>query len=193
MVPLPGTVVPTRHVRGALLVASRAQLREAGLFAAYVEHLPEAARRELDGVIAASWVPLETAHAHYRAADALGLAEPAIVSCTRGSGEKVHQVFLATTFRLVRTAGLTPWTAAPAASRIWERVFDGGGIGLQKLGPKEGRLVIVAHSLLRHRYHRVGLRAHTELALGLCCLRGYVRETAHDPETGSMTLLLRWV
>jgi len=193
VVPMPAMLLPTRSVRSTLLIASRTQLRLAGVFDAYTQHLPAFAREALDGVIAASWVPVELAHAHYAAADALDLPEEEIVALTRPSGEKLHQMFFTTAFRLARTAGLTPWTGLPVCLKILDRLFEGSGGALQQLGPKEARGVILAQPLIRHRYFRTGLVTHLDLVLGLCCHRGFIRITSVDTAKGTMALLLRWV
>jgi hypothetical protein len=193
VVPIPAKLEPARTVRSTLLIASRTQLRLAGLFDTYSQHLPEDARRELESVIAASWLPVDLAHAHYAAADALDLPEEDIVALTRPTGEKLHQMFFTTAMRLARTAGLTPWTGLPVCLKILDRLFEGSGGGLQQLGPKEARAVILAQPLVRHRYFRTGLVTHLDLVLGLCCQRGFIRVTSVDAGKGMMTLLLRWV
>jgi len=193
LVPIAATVVPTRAVRGTLLVSSRAQLRRAGLFEAYRCHLSESARTTLDGSIAASWIPIDIAHAHFAAVDALDLLESDILAFTRLAGEQQHHVFLSTALRLVRATGLTPWTALPAFSKIWDRVFEGGALGVQQTGPKDARVVVASHPLVRHRYHRLGLRAHIELMLSFCAERAYVREAEYHPNSGTMAVVARWV
>ena len=193
VVPIPATVTPTRAVRGTLLAASRTQLRQAGLFEAYNRHLSDAARRDLDGAIAASWIPIDVAHAHFAAADALDLPQSDILAFTRAAGERLHQVVLSTALRLARTAGLTPWTALPVFGKIWDRVFEGGALGVQQTGPKDARVVVASHPLVRHRYHRLGLRAHIELMLSFCAERAYVRETEYHPNSGTMAVVARWV
>jgi hypothetical protein len=185
--------VPTRAVRGTLLVSSRAQLRRAGLFEAYRCHLSESARTTLDGSIAASWIPIDIAHAHFAAVDALDLLESDILAFTRLAGEQQHHVFLSTALRLVRATGLTPWTALPAFSKIWDRVFEGGALGIQQTGPKDARVIVAAHPLLRHRCHRIGARSHIELALSFCAKHAYVREAAYDRRNETMTLTARWL
>src|SRR5580704_12438920 len=94
VVPLARPLVRTHMVRGSLLVTSREQLRAAGFFEAYNAHLGEAARRELDGLVAASWLSIELAHDHFTALDAVGLSDSEIFACTRLTAEKLHRTGL---------------------------------------------------------------------------------------------------
>lgn len=180
-------------MRGTLLMAARTQLRLSGLFEAYDRGLTAEARQQLEGVMAGTWTPIALAHAHFAAVDALELSEAAILENQRAGATKLHEVFLSTAFRLVRESGLTPWTGMPALAKVWERMFDGGAVGVQQVGPKDARLHIVAHPLLRYRYHRIGMRAHAEKVLGLCTVRVFVHEVAREASADALTLLARWV
>jgi len=73
VLPLPPRVEPVTHARGSLLVASREQLRAGGVFDAYAAALAPAEREALGQVIAASWIPITLAHAHFEAIDSIGV------------------------------------------------------------------------------------------------------------------------
>jgi len=190
---LPSDVQPVHAVRGTLLAASRAQLRAAGLFDAYADHLSKSVRQELDAFVAASWLPMELAHAHFSAIGALDLDPATIAASTAPVAERLHRVFVSTAFQLLKAGGLTPWAILPTAVKVWDRLFLGGAIGVQQIGPKDGRVVIAGSSLVRHTYHRIGLRMHVQFVVGLASERAHVREVSCDPDLGTLTLLCRWV
>jgi hypothetical protein len=196
LLPLPRALTPPRSARGTLLVTSRTLMRDGGYFDKYSRNLSPSDRERLDAVVPASWISLDLAHAHFEAADLLELPEVVIVTLARGVSERLHQVFLATAFRLVREAGLTPWNGIPTFAKLWARLFDGGALGVEQLGPKDGRLYFAAQPLLRHRYFRIGLRTHVERVFSLCAQHVHmseVRGSRPQDALDAMTLLARWV
>jgi len=76
---------------------------------------------------------------------------------------------------------------------MWNRVFQGGSVGAEELGPKDAHIVFAGNPLVRHRYHRLGLRTHAEFFMNIVATHATVREVSCDPDRGSLTLLARWV
>src|SRR6478672_3851464 len=68
---LPASVPPLTAVRSTLLLAAQESLREAGLFDAYLSHLPPPSRDAAQTVMAGGWIPVSVALDHYDACDAL--------------------------------------------------------------------------------------------------------------------------
>lgn len=190
LVPLPARVEAVTHVRGSLLVASREQLRAGGFFEAYAAALAPAQREALGEVIAASWIAIGLAHAHFEAIDSLGVDPAAVERNTRAVANKLNGVFLATA---VRVAGVTPWSGARILPAAWKRVFRGGAIGLQRVGPKEGTVVASGNPLMKHRYHRSGFRVHVQRGLELFSRRSFVRELSYESDWHELSLRLQWV
>jgi hypothetical protein len=190
VLPLPPRVEPVTHARGSLLVASREQLRAAGVFDAYAAALAPAEREALGQVIAASWIPIALAHAHFEAIDSIGVDPAGVERNTRAVAGKLNGLFLATA---VRAAGMTPWSGARLLPAAWKRVFQGGAVALRKLGPKESLVVVSGNSLMKHRYHRSGFRVHVHRGLELLSRRSFVREVSYEPVRYELALRLQWV
>jgi hypothetical protein len=194
--PLPreSEIVPVRHVRGTLLAASRDQLRAAGRFAAYERLLSPSVRAELDAVMGGTWFPIELAHEHYAAVDRLGISEAETIRLTEDVSRKLSGAFMQTMASMLRTGGLTPWDVVPFYDKVWSRLFIGGAFGVAKVGPKDARVIVVGHPLIKYRYQRIGLSRHLVIGVEfLVAKRAYVRELLIDPVAGRAEFLLQWV
>jgi hypothetical protein len=187
-------IAPVTHVRGTLLAASREQVRAAGRFADYERLLTPAARAELDTTLANAWFSIDLAHVHYTAVDRLGLAEPEAVRMTEEVSRRLSGPFMQTMSSTLRTTGLTPWDIVPFYDKVWRRLFVGGALAVAKVGPKDARMVIAGHPLIKYRYHRIGIATHLVIGVQfLVAKRAYVRELRVDPVAGRADLLLQWV
>jgi hypothetical protein len=179
-------------VRGALIVAGLVQLKRQGNLARYHRHLSGDDRASIETVVAERWYPCTVADAHFTAIDALQLSESDAIVLSRTSGETVHRWFVQLGGRLLRSTGITPWTAMPMFKQAWDRNFEGGAIGVQKVDPTAAHIVVQSHPLLRHTFHRLGLRTHVAIYLEVCATNVHVTEIECDPDAGSMVLLGRW-
>src|SRR5271165_5507186 len=92
--PLESKVVPMTHVRGTLLVASREQLRAVGEFDRYDAALADTAKAQLTSLIAASWVPVDLASAHFAAIDRLELPVQVVEKATGAVAAKLQGTVL---------------------------------------------------------------------------------------------------
>ena len=63
---------------------------------------------------------------------------------------------LAMILRLAKEAGTTPWTLYAKCDRYWARIFDGSGIGIFKIGPKDARFEVTSCALASSTYWRIG-------------------------------------
>jgi hypothetical protein len=193
LVPLPARVQMVSHVRGSMLVASREQVRVMGAFERYTAELAPDSKLELGEVIAASWVPIGLAHAHYAALDRLNMDPQAIEQAVSVVASKLSGIFLGTTAQAARVAGVTPWAGARILGATWRRLFKGGAPALKRVGPKEGLVVAAGNPLLMHRYHRIGLRVHVARAAELFSQRSLAREISYEETSHTLTVRLQWV
>jgi hypothetical protein len=193
--PARATIKPVSHVRSTLILASQAKLRQEGLYERYVSKLPSVYTEELAQLGAPCWLPLSHGNAHYAACDALELGEPAVLALAQRMSMHSEGTFLGVAANIARGTGVTPWSLAAQARRVWGRGFMGGAIGSTKLGPKELRLDVANWPCAAIPYCRWALRG---LVLGLVKLvsrEAYVRELrlstlggAHD-----VALQVSWV
>jgi hypothetical protein len=193
LVALPERVDPVTQVRGALIVASREQLKAIGYFDAYVAGLSPESHAALDELIAASWVPIELAHAHFQAIERLGIDTATVEANTRAVATRLQGIFLSTVVKAARGSGATPLSAVRVLRVLWGRVFTGGAIGVKQTGPKEGVIVVSGNPLLAYRYHRTGVRMHVASAAELFSTRAYVREHSYKADTYELALRVQWV
>jgi hypothetical protein len=188
----PAPVVPARHARSTVLIGSQTGLRERGHFDRYVSHLPPAHRETLLTMVAGAWLPIDVAIAHYDACEALGLPPDQQVALGRTTFDKTAGTLLGTAFRMARESGVTPWTVFPFYQRFWERGYDGGGLSVVKLGPKEARLDIVQVRVAECRYYRTALRGLAMGVLELFCQKAYVTERPGRRAPGSVCFRMQW-
>jgi hypothetical protein len=170
-----------------------ASLRQAGHFEAYAAALAPEHRDLLLQAVAGVWIPVDVARSHYRACDALGLSPDAEVELGRTVFERTGDTMFGTVIRLAKGTGVTPWTVLPQLQRFWERGYDGGGLRVQKFGPKEARIDLVQCSLADARYFRNAMRGLFCAVTQLFCTRAYFHEAPGARAPGTATLRAQWV
>jgi uncharacterized protein (TIGR02265 family) len=187
----PARVTPARHARSTILMASIETVRSRGLFAEYERALPAQYKEELLGAVAATWMPLEAALAHYAACDSLGLTAEQHVQCGRSTFDGARGTLLGTAVRMARGAGLTPWTTLPLLQRFWDRGFDGGAVSVARAGPKDAHVTCVQCAVIVSPYFRNGLRGLLAALMELTCTKAYVTER-RSHLANSLSFRLQW-
>jgi hypothetical protein len=183
-----------KHARSTLVLGSLDSLRRAGHFERYSALLDPAHRETILHAVAGVWLPVGAALAHYRACDGLGLSPEAEVEMGRRTYEGLGAVIFGTVLRLAKSSGVTPWTVFPQYQRFWDRGYDGGGIRVVRVGPKEARIELVQCPLADHRYYRHALRGTNHGVLGAFAAKLYLKEVSSGARApGSMTLRAQWV
>jgi hypothetical protein len=128
VIPCPHDLKPVTAVRGTVVVSSLASLRMHGRYERYRELLDPAVRDDIIHCVAASWLPLELALAHYHACDQLRLEQARLIEMGEFVGQKIQGTFMATLTRAFRAAGATPWSLLGQIDRLWARLMFGGGV-----------------------------------------------------------------
>ena len=131
----------------------------------YFELLPAAHHEHMRSIIAGVWLPIDAVLAHYRTMQALFPTQDEQVALGREVGDRMHQSILSTVAKLAVGIGATPWTGFRQVPKLWERTFVGGGMAIQKLGPKEALVEVVKLPLVSVPYFRTGFRG---LLIGNC-------------------------
>jgi hypothetical protein len=135
---------------------------------------------------------MDAALAHYRACDALGLSADAAFELGRGTFKRTSGTLLGTAVRMAKGAGVTPWTIIPTFQRFWDRGYDGGGIRVVRIGPKEVLVDVVKVNLLESRYYRNALRGLLTGLVELFCTKCYIHErTVAKPEM-NIAVRMQW-
>ena len=193
LLPFPQPIPRMRHERSTLLQSGVASLRQAGLYEAYVAAVRPDVRQEIEQAVAAMWIPIDTAIAHYRACDSLGLSAESAGRLGRSTFDRSKGLLLGAAVGLARGAGVTPWTLAPHLQRFWLRGFDGGGLQVLELGPKEMRINVVASPILQSAYFRAALRGLTTALFELVSRKVYVHADSTPGAETAMALRVQWV
>jgi hypothetical protein len=192
VLPFPAACAPVRHARSTIVLGSIASLRHAGHFDRYAAALAPEHRDQLLQAVAGTWIPVEIARSHYRACEALSLSPDEEVGLGRAIFERTGETMFGTILRLAKGAGVTPWTLLSQLQRFWERGYDGGGLCVSRLGPKEARVELVQCSLAEMRYFRNAARGLLSSVVQLFCTRAYLQEIPGARQRGSFAVRAQW-
>jgi hypothetical protein len=192
IVDLPEKFEPVRHIRSTLLMSSYASIRDAGYDAAYRAALPKQHHAAIFEAVAATWIPIEVAVAHYLACGTLGLSHDTQLALGRVAGEKIHRTILGTVVRMAKASGVSPWAVISQFQRFWNRAFDGGGIRIIKSGPKEAQLEIHGAANADCPYWRAALCGLAMGVLELFCQKAYMHETTKKRVPGFASFRVQW-
>jgi hypothetical protein len=90
--------------------------------------------------------------------------------------------------RAAKTAGATPWIALGSTNRLYERLFEGGGCCVTKIGPKDARLEMARNPVTGLAYFRNALRGLYQVGMELFCTKAYVTEIGHTDSSCKMRI-----
>ncbi|MFT3925827.1 MAG: hypothetical protein QM778_25010 [Myxococcales bacterium] len=197
VVELPRSVTPLRSVRSTLIQSSITALRNHGHQERYLARLNDLSpehRERIVGSLAPEWLPVNVALAHYEACDELGLSENEVAGLGEEVGERVQGTFMGTLLRGARSIGLTPWTPIGQLPRLWDRVFQGGGIGVTKRGPTDALIELREMTLARTAYFRSAVRGVFMAGIKVCGGRQVTVREFESPSPGTrLQLRAEWV
>jgi len=184
---------PTTAVRSTLVASSLNRVREHGHLEAYTALLDPQWHDVIFHAVAGVWLPIAAGLAHYRACDDLNLPAAEQLDIGREVGDRIQGTFLGSMVRAAKGVGVTPWGAMAYSGRLYSRLFDGGGISVTKVGPKEARVEIAQNVLTGVGYFRSGLRGLYQVAIELFCAKAYVVDAARATSHDSCTMKISWV
>lgn len=149
------------HVRGSLIVSSLQGLRELGFYDRYLENLSAASRDSVLLAIAASWLPLKAAMAHYAACEAMTLSDAELDAIGRNVSGRIMGTFLGTVVRASRQVASVnaPLIALSNYDKLWDRLLQGGGCRVRQIGPKDAVIESFGMPMLEYRYFRIAYTA----------------------------------
>ncbi len=183
------------HIRGIILTKSIENLVRADLYERYLQELEPELHEPMRFVIAASWVPIELARAHYGACDRLRLSDRAAEELGSLMAASMGSTLFASLLRTVRSTGIDSlWTVLKQNDRLWDRMYQGGGVTVIKLGPKD--LILENHgiSLAESRHFRAAYRAYWTALGSLVAKAAYVKLVApREPHPHRIAIAGSWV
>ncbi len=193
LLPFPKPIAPLTAVRSTVLLGSIAVIRESPHWSAYEQGLDPQHRETLLTSVAAAWLPVPVALAHYRACDALPLSSDEQVANGRRAFDHSRGVLFGTAVKMAKQAGATPWTLLAYFDRFWARGYQGGGVQVARVGPKEAHLDIMQAPLLEVRYLRNVMRGVLLSGIALVSTRGYMSERAGSRPPNGASYRIQWV
>jgi hypothetical protein len=193
LLPFPPRIMPVRHVRSTVLLASIEGVRQAGRLEDYRRLVPVAHHQALFESVAGSWLPVEAGRAHYLACDQLGIPTIQQVQMGARTAERTGESMVGTVMRLAKQAGATPVLYFTQFQRLWARAYDGGAIAVYKTGPKDARLDVISFSLCESPFYRNALRGWVQGLAALFSTRVYLREAPQPDGADSVAYVAQWV
>lgn len=189
----PARAVPVSRVRSTLLSSSIAEVRKLGKYERYAKLLPPQHVESIEALVPGVWLPLDLAMVHYRACDGLSLTQEEMLAMGASVGARVQSSVISTLTRLATGAGATPWIAYAQSDRLWQRMFEGGGVTIRKLGPKEAEIEMSQLPLARFEYFRTSFCGVQRVGAQLFAQKVYVRELVARGTESSFVVLVSWV
>ena len=193
LIPHDKEFMPLTAVRNTVIQASLVELREAGYYERYVQHIDPASLQELTSNLAPSWVPIDLADAHYQACDAMTLTGEELHRIGQAVGVRVRQTSIVVADKRTSSAPVDVWTIVDQLHRVWKRVYQGGSVQIVKLGPRDELIEIRGNSLYRHSYFRfASLAAVTAAHEAVGARIVFNRILRYDAQTHEIVYHLSW-
>lgn len=187
-------VPPVVRVRGTLLASSLQGVRERGLQDTYFEALDSQHHDTIREMVAATWLPVEVAMAHYEAVDALGLSARAQWTMGRRVAERVQHGWAGTVVRALKASGaVTPLRVLGRFPSGWERLMDGGATAVYQTGPKDLRVEGHGVPMAPGTYFRNAFGGMFESTLELVARTVYVSELPRYRGPTTCAYSISWV
>ena len=164
-------------VRGGLVLQSLKLLRDVGLYDAYAEALPPEHRETLLEALAASWISAPALVAHFRVVDALVPSDAQLARLGELLGKQIMDSLFASLIRTARSAGAEAgiWLALKQVDRIWNRMYQGGGVAVLQTGPKDAIFEVHGVPVASSRYFRLShgafVRASVLMVARVCVVK----------------------
>jgi hypothetical protein len=179
--------------RSTWLSSSLLTLRERGDFERYLSLLDPKYHEAIADSVAGRWLPIDVAIGHYRACWGLGLSKEEIADRSLEVTRRVHKTALELALRLARDVGATPWTIYSRLDRLWERVWQGGGVSVTRCGPKDAIVEIAGWRCAAEPYCRAAMPAVVTAVTELFCSKAFARDMTREPAGAtSLALHVQW-
>jgi len=145
--------------RSSVLMASIQAIEQHGWMDAYKRAVDPAVLASIQTALVGSWLPIETAAAHYGACDALGVSPLEQLDIGGAVVRRMQQTLLGTIAKVARASGaVSPLTALRRFNQLHARSWVGSAGRVVELGPNDVRLDVVGLPLVHIAYFRTSYR-----------------------------------
>jgi hypothetical protein len=145
---------PVTAVKNVLLQSSLVQLERIGLYERYSARVAPEVVAEIRAGLASGWSPVELAHAHYGACDAMALSAAELAQLGKSVGDKLQETSLISAAKKTRDIRHDGWSETGALHRMWARLYQGGSVQVVKVGPTDKIIELRSFGLTTYRYVR---------------------------------------
>jgi hypothetical protein len=190
---VPTPVTMASRFRSSWLTTSVRAMKTRGLTERYLELLPPSFHDAVLHSEAGVWLPVDVATAHYTAMNALGLSEGEAVRIGAEVAERTQGIVIATMLRLARSVGVTPWAVLGQSTRVYDKSWVGGGMGVFRAGPREARVVVAGWPFAHVAYTQHGLRGILLAAITPFCARALAQPVPKHTTGTQICVRLQWV
>jgi MarR family len=161
------SIAPATEFRSTWLASSLEGLRGHRHFDRYLSLL-SGHHDEILNAVAAAWIPLAIARAHYEACELLALNADEIEAMARDAGS-IRRQWYSTIIATAQRGDTTIWTMLSQLHKYWLRSANGGAVAVFRLGPNRARVDYVRCGLFEIRYFREASRVVLLLLLEHLC------------------------
>ncbi|MDB4990576.1 MAG: hypothetical protein JWN04_5754 [Myxococcaceae bacterium] len=183
------------HIRGTMLVSSLENLRELGLYERYSALLSTEHREAITYCIAASWVPMGIALAHYQTVEEMGLDDSQRTRLAELMADRVAATFLSAVLRATRSAGIASFVPAlKHNNRLYDRMYQGGGVRVIQTGPKDIVWETLGVPLVQCRYWRTAFASYLGAIVRMFTKTAFVKQVHPlEPHPFTIAFAVSWV
>jgi hypothetical protein len=178
--------------RSTWLASSLQALRERGLYERYAAALSPAYAETITTCVAGMWLPVGAAVAHYETCDRLDLSSREQIAMGTQVLRHTHKNVLSMALRLATSAGASPWAIFAQSQRLWDRIWEGGAIGVYRTGEREVRMELFGWPCARFTYCRVSMRGVVLGITELFCDQANVTDVPSLRSSTSLGLRVAW-
>jgi hypothetical protein len=150
------SIAPATEFRSTWLASSLEGLRSHGHFDRYLSLL-SGHHDEILNAVAAAWIPIPIARAHYDACERLALGADEIEAMARDAGT-IRRQWYSTIIATAQRGDTTIWTMLGQLHKFWLRSVNGGAAAVFRLGPSRARVEYARCGLFEYQYFREALR-----------------------------------
>lgn len=188
----PKLIPRASKVRSTLISSSIKALRRRGFMARYESLVPSEDKEALLHCVAGMWLPMRLGIVHYSTCNSMNLSRVDIEAIGTDVSVQVQATFLATLAKMARSAGVTPWTGLSQFPRLWQRVLEGGGVAVYRVGPKDARVEVAALPLVDIPYFRAAFCSFIVAGCGMFATKVYGKDVATVSGSGRAAYRVSW-
>lgn len=194
LVPHREPIVRASSIRSTLLQGSLRALKENHMYERWLAVVDPAQREAIIEAIAPSWLPIEIGLAHYRACDQLGVEQAEVVRIGESVGMRLQSTLLGVGAKLIHASGMSRSAVVQTFEKLWPRLFVGGSLQLELLGPKDLVIEVRAGVVPRSDWFRGAFTGSVKAAGNMMGFQSvYAKQVLYNAAKDRFAVQMSWV